>query len=74
MKLKQDTKVEADKLVRDIKRATSAEIESSRTTKKPHRRHDEALSLCDACIDYSLTPYAEPKHHLMFLSPVSKLC
>jgi len=31
---KQDTKVEACKLVRDIKRATSAESESSRTTKK----------------------------------------
>ncbi len=31
---KQDPKTEADKLVRDIKRATSAEIESSRTTNK----------------------------------------
>ena len=35
MKPKQDPKVEADKLVRDIKRATSAEIESSRTTRQP---------------------------------------
>jgi len=34
MKPKQDTKVEADKLVRDIKRATSAESESSRTTRQ----------------------------------------
>jgi len=31
---KQDTKVEVDKLARDIKRATRAEIESSRTIKK----------------------------------------
>ena len=34
MKPKQNTKNEAAKLVRDIKRATSVEIESSRTTKK----------------------------------------
>ncbi len=34
MKPKQDPKVEADKLVRDIKRVTSEEIESSRTTIK----------------------------------------
>jgi len=45
MKPKQDTKIEADKLVRDIKRAMRGESESSRTTKKPHRRNDEA-SMC----------------------------
>ena len=50
---KQDPKTEADKLVRDIKRATSAEIESSRTKKKPHRRNDEACCLCDAVMDGS---------------------
>ncbi len=33
----------------------SAESESARTTKKPHRRNDEALCLCDAVIDYSFT-------------------
>ncbi len=49
MKLKQDTKVEADKLVRDIKRATSAESESARTTKKPHRRNDEAHRATKCC-------------------------
>ena len=57
---KQDPKTEADKLVRDIKRATSAEIESSRTKKKPHRRNDKARCLCDACINnlFTLHPIA----------------
>jgi len=33
----------------------SAESESSRETKKPHRQNDEACCLGDSIIDYSFT-------------------
>jgi len=60
MKPKQNTKNEAAKLVRDIKRATSEEIESSRTTKKPHRRHDEACCVCGNRVRRGSVPSSVP--------------